>query len=135
MEKVVIDSCIFIKLFVNENDSDIALAFFDKLLSNKTKILVPELFYYEVLAACIKNNINLELAGEIIGDYEKSILKFVKPTGLILKKAHDITLYGSEKSGFPSFYDSLYHALAICEETDFFTSDKKYYAKVKDIIP
>ena len=38
---------------------------------------------------------------------------------------------GHEKSGFPSIYDSIYHALAIHEKAVFLTADKRHYEKSK----
>lgn len=40
---------------------------------------------------------------------------------------------GHEKSGFPSFYDSTYHAIAILNNCNFVTSDKKHYDKTKGL--
>ena len=37
-----------------------------------------------------------------------------------------------EKSGFPTIYDSIYHALAIQLDAVFLTADKKHYAKAKE---
>jgi len=36
-----------------------------------------------------------------------------------------------KKSGFPSFYDASYHALAITHECQFITADKRHIAKAK----
>jgi predicted nucleic acid-binding protein len=48
-------------------------------------------------------------------------------------QAKDITKQGHPKSGYPSFYDSVYHALAIEHNCDFITADGKHEGKVKEL--
>ena len=40
-----------------------------------------------------------------------------------------ITEDGNQKSGFPSIYDSTYHAMAIAYDGIFITADKRHAAK------
>jgi predicted nucleic acid-binding protein len=49
----------------------------------------------------------------------------------IAKAKEIITNSSHPKSGFPSFYDVSYHALAIVNECQFITADKKHYEKTK----
>ena len=38
---------------------------------------------------------------------------------------------GQPNSGSPSFYDACYHAIALINDCDFITADKKHYEKTK----
>ena len=44
-------------------------------------------------------------------------------------KAIEICETGHQKSGFPSFYDASYHALAINNDCIFITADSKHISK------
>lgn len=55
----------------------------------------------------------------------------MEPSEVVIKKALKIVGHGHFKSGFPHFYDSVYHALAIEHKCDFVTSDEKHYEKSK----
>jgi predicted nucleic acid-binding protein len=133
MKKIVLDSCVFIKMFLDEEDSDLALEFFNKLLEERTKIIVPHLFKYEVFAIAQKNKISLENIAAILENYEKVAIRYEELDSQILPKIISITKEGNIKSGFPSFYDSSYHALAIINECNFITCDKKHYKKTKQL--
>ena len=47
--KLVIDSNVFAKLFINEADSEIAKFFFTRCVSEDVALLAPTLFEYELL--------------------------------------------------------------------------------------
>ena len=47
----------------------------------------------------------------------------------LIEKTFKMTKHGHKKSGFPSFYDCIYHALAIHEKCTFITSDEKHFDK------
>jgi predicted nucleic acid-binding protein len=38
---------------------------------------------------------------------------------------------GHIKSGYPSIYDALFHAMALCNKAVFVTADKHHYAKTQ----
>ncbi len=131
--KIVIDSCIFIKLFVDEDDSEKAINFFEKLINEKTKILLPEIYLYEILAAVIRSGGKIEDVFYSIKFYESSGMEVIKLDEKLAKKAAKITKIGNAKSGYPSFYDAIYHAVAIENNCSFITADKKYFNKVKSL--
>jgi len=106
MSKVVLDSCVFSKLFLQEPDRQEAVELITELSKRNTQVLVPSLFLYEVL----------------------SIVELNQQTTL---KAIEICEQGHEKSRFPSFYDASYPALAITNECQFITADKRHMAKTK----
>lgn len=62
---------------------------------------------------------------------ESQIITVVMPKKSTYMKAIDICRDGNEKSGFPEFSDSIYHALAIENDAIFITNDRKHYLKAK----
>jgi predicted nucleic acid-binding protein len=139
MEKVVIDSSVFVKLFLEEQDSDLVLNYFCGLLDKKTKIIVPALFEYEVIQVAVNNNLNILAIADVIDDYKKTILTITNLETSIIKKFLDKILLNDKiikargKTDLPSFYDSVYHILAIINDCDFVTADKKHYDKTKHL--
>ncbi len=139
MEKVVIDSSVFVKLFLDEQDSDLVLNYFCDLLDKKTKIIVPALFEYEVMQVAASNNLNILAIADVIDDYKKTILTITNLETGIIKKLSDKILLDNKiikarkKSGLLSFYDSAYHILAIINDCDFITADQKHYDKSRHL--
>ena len=131
--KIVIDSCIFIKLFVDEDDSLQAISLFEKLINDKTKILLPEIYLYEILTAVIRSGGKIDDVFYSLKFYEEAGIEVVKLDEKLAKKAAKIIKIGNAKSGYPSFCDAIYHATAIENNCTFLTADKKYYNKVKEI--
>ena len=62
---------------------------------------------------------------------QKINLKLVEPDFASVQTAKAITDAGHPKSGYPSFYDAVYHALAIGLDCKFITADAKHYEKTK----
>lgn len=131
--KIVLDSCVFSKLFLKEHDSHQANALINTLISNKTQILVPSLFRYEVLATATVGNYSIEDIYKLIVGFQKSILQTVELDDISLKLIDDICKSGHKKSGFPSFYDASYHALAIQHNCYFVTADKRHFTKTQQL--
>ena len=133
MKKYVIDSCVFNKLFLDEEDRQLAIDFITQINNNEDEILVPEIFYFEVLQTACYYKYDGKEIHKMLQDFEANNLHIIKTTPELIEKACEITKIGHEKSGFPSFYNSVYHALAIENNCDFITVDKKHYDKVKHI--
>lgn len=132
MKKYVIDTSAFAKLFINEEDSEQAVKFFDSILNLETKIIVPHLFYYEVLNIAVKKGVSFDIVYSTLQDYQNTILEYQHLSEEAVKKAFEISNTGHQKSGFPSFYDASFHALAIENNCDLITADEKYLLKVKN---
>ncbi|MDD2722994.1 MAG: type II toxin-antitoxin system VapC family toxin [Methylovulum sp.] len=131
--KIVLDSCVFSKQFLKEQDSHQAKALIEKLLIDKIHIIVPQLWVYEVLATVsIGNYSAIEVYGLMI-KLQKSLLHTVELDEYCVNKIIDICKTGHTKSGFPSFYDSSYHALAILNDCYFVTADKKHFSKTQQL--
>lgn len=132
-QEFVVDSCVFAKLFLKENEQEIALKFFTESTSKLCKIYVPSIFTFEVLNICAVKKLDENDIFFLLDRYQKFGLKIINPSESMLRKAIKMTKIGHSKSGYPSFYDCIYHALAAELGCNFITSDGKHFAKTKQL--
>lgn len=133
MTKIVVpDACVFNKLFLPEHDSHEAILFFSACTQSNMKLIVPELFKYEVLESIRSCNQPINKGLNLLSTMQAAILTINSPSHEVWLLAEEIAKTGHEKSGYPSMYDSIYHALAIQSGGIFLTADKRHYAKVKE---
>ena len=132
LKQIVLDASVFNKLFLNEEDSTSAIDYIEKINNEGYKILVPSIFLYEVLGVAEYYKCNTKEIYDLICEYETNNLQIINPDNSLIKQAIEMTTKGHDKSGYPSFYDSVYHALAIQNNCDFITADGKHYAKAKE---
>jgi predicted nucleic acid-binding protein len=114
--KVVLDSCVFNKLFLEEDDKEQAIQLMTEINKRKYQVIVPALFLYEVLTIASVNNFPTQQAFELLELYQKANLRLVDLDKPCILKAIEMCETGHPKSGFPSFYDASYHALAIAND-------------------
>jgi predicted nucleic acid-binding protein len=129
--KVVLDSCVFNKLFLQESDKQDAIDLITELSKQHYKVLVPDLFLYEVLTIAAISNFPTHKAHALMIQYQSANLQLVTLDNESIKKAIAICEAGHKKSGFPSFYDASYHALAILNHCHFITADKRHLSKTE----
>jgi predicted nucleic acid-binding protein len=127
--KVVLDSCVFNKLFLQEDDRQQAIDLMTALTEQHYQIIAPSLFLYEVLAIARISGFSTSKAYELIVEFQKEQLQLVELDRLCIEKTFEICEAGHSKSGFPSFYDASYHALAINNGCDFVTADQRHFNK------
>lgn len=126
---IVLDANIAVKMLHAEPDTEQARALFRFCAKQGIKILVPEHFLYEVVNVCERVNVTVD---EVLVFYEAlkaSILTVVSPNRSTWLRAERIAKDGHPSSGFPSIYDSIYHALALDVGGVFVTADKRHVAK------
>ena len=126
---VVIDSGVFAKLFLDEEDRANAIAFFEFARESQLELTAPTLFVYEVLAVAGPTSTGSERVYQMIRHFQKSGLRIVNLDDATIRQALTISNTGHPKSGFPTFYDSSYHALAMVSGGVFLTADKRHAAK------
>ncbi len=119
------------KLLFDEFDSHEAKVFFKTCALSETQLLAPELFKYEIAEVTRYFNTPLSKTLALFDAHQQSILTVIAPTQDIWLLAEEITQTGHQKSGYPSIYDSIYHALAIKENATFITADKRHFNKSK----
>lgn len=127
--KVVLDSCVFNKLFLEEDDRDQAIELITELTNRNYQVIVPSLFLYEVLTIASVSNFSTQQAYALITQYQTVNLELIELDASCILKAIEISETGHKKSGFPSFYDASYHALAILNNCTFITADNRHISK------
>ena len=130
-KSIVIDSNLFIKQFIEEEDSSDVRVFFKTSAETNTGLLVPELFKYEIVQITVKKNQSLDNTLHLLHLHTDLNLQIVAPSKAVWLQAEKIAKQGHKNSGYPSIYDSVYHALAIESDAIFLTADKRHYAKAK----
>ena len=128
---IILDASVAVKILHEEQDTTIAQDFLETCTTNDTRVLVPEHFLYELINVCQKLGIEVSNALKFFGAMKGSILTVVTPDNDMWLLAEQITGEGHLKSGFPSMYDSIYHALAIESNGVFVTADRKHFAKAE----
>lgn len=127
----IIDANIAVKLLFEEQDSDIAHAFFVSVIQEDHRLFVPDHFLYELMNVSLRLKLEAKDVLELFQRLQSMSLTVVTPQSSIWLLAEKICKDGHPKSGFPSIYDSIYHALAIELEGIFVTADKRHFEKTK----
>lgn len=128
---IVIDACVVASLIHPERQSAAAKDCIKRLTAEGYLFFVPDIFLYELLAVAKYKNADIRQTLEVYEHLHNSVLKSVPLSKEIALKASEIVDSGHPKSGFPSFYDASYHALALLMQTHFITSDHRHYAKTQ----
>jgi predicted nucleic acid-binding protein len=128
-EIVIVDASVFAKLVVEEDDSHEALAFFGHASTNRYFLKAPSLFLYEGLALSSRSEKESGGAYELLLSLLNAGFELVEIGNSVTRKALEISNTGHAKTGYPSFYDSAYHALALMNGGVFLTSDQRHMAK------
>lgn len=126
---VIIDASVFAKLFLDEEDSEEAVGFFRFAERQFLTLMAPALFLYEVLALAGPSVVGSNVAYEKILKLSVSGFQLIEIGDKVIRMALQISNSGHPKSGYPTFYDSAYHALALVNGGIFLTSDQRHVAK------
>lgn len=130
MQTYVIDSSVFNKLYLDEVDRDKAQQLFIQAATGEARLLAPDLLYLEVVNTAQRCGVPIDEVVELL-DAQQYLLQMRAATDAERKKAVQIIADGHVKSGYPSIYDAIFHAMALCNEAIFVTADKRHYAKTK----
>ena len=120
---IVLDASVAIKWFkeVGEDYVDLALCIQEKKLTGEVEIIVPDLFFLEVLNAFLtKPALTLEDLSNIKESLFKMNMKIVYPESKLLGE----TIHIACKNNL-TFYDASYIAAAQANDAILYTEDKK----------
>ena len=129
LSPVVLDSGVYAKTFLDEEGRDDLLAPLAFIGKQRIFVFCPDIFLYEVLSIAAQNGVSLEDTLRRIRSLEASYLTLAPLTSSQLALAMRMAGDGHAKSGYPSIYDSAYHALAIAKDGVFMTADRRHVAK------
>ena len=133
MNKVVLNANIYVKLFKKESDSDQAITLFNRLIEEGVEILAPSVVINETVTTCEVNRHPISEVCDLFSALINSSIRIVELDQALIQKTLAMTRQGHAKSGFPTFSDSLYHAIAIKEDALFITADRRHYEKTKHL--
>jgi len=132
MQRYVIDSSVFNKLYLDEADRDKAQQLFVQAAAGDAMLLAPDLLYLEVVNTAQRCGVPVKSVVDLL-EAQQYLLDMRAVTAEERKKAIQIMANGHVKSGYPSIYDALFHAMALCNNAVFITADKRHYAKTKTL--
>ncbi len=120
---IVLDASVAIKWFKDKDEDyvDLALSIQEKKLAGYLEIIVPDLFFLEVLNTFLtKQSLTLEDISNIKESLLKMHMKIVYPESEILGNTINIALKNNM-----TFYDALYIATAEANDALLYTEDKE----------
>lgn len=129
MPLYVVDSSVFNKLYLEEEGREESLLLFDQAARGNSTLLAPNLLYYEVIATAQYYRLPIDAIVQLLEEQTYYNLALIEPTREQWDKAIEIIKIGHPKSGYPSIYDSIFHAIAIVENGTLVTADRKYFVK------
>lgn len=123
MEKVVLDTSVVVKWFVEEENSKKALDFLEKYRLGKLKILAPEIIGLELASALFFGvGLRRKILQEALGAFYDLGLTLISLDESLVKEASKY----SEKFKIAT-YDALFIVLAEKEKCFLVTADKKHH--------
>ncbi|MBE0435995.1 MAG: type II toxin-antitoxin system VapC family toxin [Methylomicrobium sp.] len=130
MQRYVIDSSVFNKLYLDDTDRDKAQQLFIKAASAEIMLLAPDLLYLEVVNTAQRCGVPIDAVVELL-EAQRYLMQMRAVTNDERKQALQIIGSGHDKSGYPSIYDAIFHAMALCNNGVLVTADKRHYAKTQ----
>ena len=127
MKVFVPDASVILKWVIGENEEghDKAFAFLRGWLGNEYEFILPSLWIYEVGNVLgLKRPRDAEKMTALLLDYEFKECK-------ITKELSNLTFDFMREYRGITFYDAIYHAVAIHEKGTMITADKVYYNRVR----
>jgi len=123
---IIIDASIAVKWYIEEEDSHFALALRDKFINGDIELVVPSLFYYEVLNALKYSNLfDLKELNEVGTSLENYGLSSISIRDDVREKMVEIVMKYDL-----SIYDAAYIAIALNVKGTLFTADDKIIKKL-----
>jgi predicted nucleic acid-binding protein len=130
---IILDASVLIKLFKNEEDSAVARQFINvQLLDRKDAFLAPSILIYETLSAALHVEQPFDRITALIDRLRTLGLVIEEPEATELILAEKIARTEAPGGGFPTLFDSIYHAMAIERDATLITADRRHVAKAGD---
>ena len=126
---LVIDASVFNKLFLDEPDAPLARQLFVHALETGQPMAAPDLLPYEALTVALHYEVPFAQVMDLFDKLQSAGFQLSPPTNAMFFLAHTIATSGYAKSGHPSLYDSVYHAMAVELGGTFVTADRRHVSK------
>jgi predicted nucleic acid-binding protein len=127
---IVLDASVLVKLFKNEEDSAFARQFINvQLLDQGDAFLAPSILIYETLSAAVHVEQPFERIAALLNHLRTLGLMIEDPEATELVLAEKIARTEAPGGGFPTLFDSIYHAMAIERNATLITADQRHIGK------
>ena len=127
---IVLDASVLVKLFKNEGDSALARQFINvQLLDKKDAFLAPSILIYETLSAALHVEQPFDRITALLDHLRTLGLMIEDPKATELILAERIARTEAPGGGFPTLFDSIYHAMAIERNATLITADQRHIGK------
>jgi predicted nucleic acid-binding protein len=120
-----------VKLFNDEEERDIARAFTKHMIGQSSGYLAPSIVLYEALSAALHIELPFEQVSLLFEQLRQFGLSIEEPTREELTLAERIARSEAKGGGYPTLFDSIYHAMAIERGGTFVTADRRHADKAK----
>jgi predicted nucleic acid-binding protein len=128
----VIDASVFVKLFKVEDDSHLARSFIDTLVRQREPFLAPSIAVYEALASAMHVQRPFSDVLDVFDELRLLGLLLEEPGKAELTRAEMIATTRSPIGGYPTRFDSIYHAMANERGATFITADRRHVEKTRN---
>lgn len=136
--KLVLDSSVIVKFFLQETLSDKARALLVAIGEKKYEAHIPSLACYEVLDVLSRHlSTQEEISKHLSSLFSLIDLGAIRNHSVeqnLLNKTAEIACLHTHGQGHISFYDATFHALALRIGAKLITADKAHYRKTKNSI-
>ena len=123
----VLDASVLIKWFIEEIENKTeALKIKQDYVEERIEVIIPSLCLYEV-----SNTMSKKIPDAIL-TFSQILMLDIPEKSLKLDDTYQ-ALKIINKIPKVSFYDAIYHAIAINHNATFITADEKYYAQTKSL--
>ncbi len=132
-ENLILDSGVIVKWVIREHDTDLAVAIYDRFQAGEFKVLIPDLVFAEFGNILWKKRIfeNLpDVEAEAAIAIFKEIPFIITPSQSLFDSAMSLSIKYKR-----TFYDSLYLALSLKENSRFVTADARLFNAVSAALP
>ncbi len=134
MTHYVVDTSVTAKLFLEEDERDIALKVYHQADIGSIRLLAPSLTWYELNSVFSKQQLPAHEIKSHFSMFQKLInqrlITIIPQSQRLLNKSIELVDQINKLSVRLSTYDTVFHALAILRNATFLTADEKYYKKV-----
>lgn len=125
MDKVILDASVVIKWFFNEEGSNQADLYLERLKNQQITIVITPLLYYEVGNTLISKKVQKDDSDKIVRQLYSLPFEMKEVDPILFRQIIDIA-----NSFNITFYDASYVTLMRNINCEFVTADKKLFEKV-----
>lgn len=130
---LIVDSGVIVKWVIREHDTDLAAAIYQRFQAGEFRVQIPDLVFAEFGNILWKKrtfeNLSDDDANSAI-DIFKEIPFVITPSQSLFDSAMSLSIKHKR-----TFYDSIYLALSIKENSRFVTADERLYNAVNATFP